>query len=109
MVAANTHLNGANGTEAPAIIGSALTPDRFGIGRDRVNEAIADLSPVDGETIEWFWSYCAQRNLGRDRVGELLLKPNGRDRYSPDAVYQLLTGKRMKEGANISPMLRAIE
>lgn len=111
-----------NGERALAIPAHELNKDRFGISRDRLNDAIADLPPGDGRKIEALWSYCAQRDLGRDRLGQLLLKPGARytkgnkklatprrDFYSADSIYQLLTGKRMEDGANLTPMLGAID
>lgn len=97
------------------------SPDRFSIGRDKLNIAIANLDPEARRQVESFWSYCAQRNLGRDSLGQLLLKPTRytrgskklakpqRDFYSADSIYQLLTGRRMDQGTNIAPMLSAIE
>lgn len=97
--------NGNNGTSnlAPSL----RSAPRFNIGRDALNKAVADLSEEHGELLAWFWSYCRDNNLGRDRLGTLLAKTNGAF-YSADSIYQLLTGRRTADGANIEPMMRAI-
>lgn len=106
--------------------GSALTPEtRFPIGRDKLNEALALLkSEKDRHTLDRFWTICAQRDMSNAEVGRLLIKRLAQPRrekrgkiipgrppeyYSHDSVYQLLTGKRMRDGANIAPVLRAME
>jgi hypothetical protein len=83
--------NGNNGTSdlAPAL----RAAPRFNIGRDALNKATADLPAEQRATLEWFWSYCRDNNLGRDRLGKLLEKANGTF-YSADSIYQLLTGRR---------------
>lgn len=110
----------SNGEHALVIPANELSKDRFGIGRDKLNEAIENLPPGDAQKVEALWKYCAQRNLGRDRLGQLLLKPASftkgskrlktprRNFYSADSIYQLLTGRRSEQGASIAPMLRAI-
>jgi hypothetical protein len=98
---------------APSIIPmNVLTESRFGIGRNQLNEALKVIpNAADRNKVEWFWKYCFERNLGRDDVARLLRKPNGKDFYSHDSVYAILTGKRFKEGATetVVRMLRAIE
>jgi DNA transposition AAA+ family ATPase len=106
MVTAEASQNGADPIAIPS---QALSEHRFGIGRDALNKALDQLElPKQRSSIEWFWRYCAEHNVGRVRLGELVRKPNG-EFYSTDSVYQLLTGRRTEAGANISPMLRAIE
>jgi hypothetical protein len=101
-----------NGATPSIIPMNVLTESRFGIGRNQLNEALKVIpNAADRGKVEWFWKYCFERNLGRDDVARLLRKPNGKDFYSHDSVYAILTGKRFKEGATetVVRMLRAIE
>jgi DNA transposition AAA+ family ATPase len=93
-----------NGSSLPGALRAA---PRFNIGRDALNKALTHLPEEHSELLAWFWSYCRDNNWGRDRMGKLVAKANG-EFYSADSIYQLLTGRRMADGANIDPMMRAI-
>jgi hypothetical protein len=81
-----------------------------------VKEAI-DRGIIDDDqakALEWFGGYCRHKNLGREEMGSLLSKgasgSSGDGKfYSYDTLYQVLTGRRVEQGANIIPVVEAIQ
>src|ERR1700726_615911 len=92
-VAAGVSPASDNGSEETLKLRADNQVRRFLIGRDQLNKAIADLPGDQAEALEWFWRYCRDRNVGPDRLKNLLQKSNG-DYYSRDSIYQALTGRR---------------
>lgn len=104
------HSPSSNGAAAVGSPRSSLvaSTQRFNIGRDALNKAVAELPASQRDSMEWFWRYCSERNLGRDRLGKLLEKSNGQF-YSPDSIYQALSGRRSEAGINLEPICLSID
>lgn len=88
-----------------------LRPDvtKFRIGADDVTAALASLPVEQRVTLRWFEGYCRSKDIGKEEMGRLVKKANGKDYYSFDSLYQTLTGRRMKEGNTITAIVNAIE
>lgn len=65
---------------------------KFMIGRDALDLTGLDLEQA--ADVEWLWTYCRDRDLGRAQLDGLLKKGNGKSAYSYDSIYQLFTGRR---------------
>lgn len=83
---------------------------KFQIDRAALQQTLEKLGGArEKAALDWFWSWCNDRNLDRAAVGSLLQKGDGPETYSYDSIYQLLNGNRIDQGANIMPMIEAIE
>lgn len=82
---------------------------RFRIAGDVVAKACADMPDDWKAAVKWFTGYCRSRDLGKTELAQLLPKgSSGKDFYSFDSIYQLLTGRRKDAGTNIEPIMTAI-
>ena len=75
---------------------------------DVVMAATASLPTTQRDTIRWLHRHAAACRLTPAAVADRLLKPDG-TAYSGDSVYQLMTGKRMEENANLDLICKAIQ
>lgn len=85
---------------------------KFRIAGDVINEAVQGLPEDQRAALKWFGSYCTAKKLSNSVIGQLLVRSSSGGRiqyYSYDSVYQALTGRRAKEGANLQPICDAIQ
>lgn len=82
-------------------------PNRWHIASDVVHRATEGLSDFEREHIRWLQRYAAGGNHPIGAVAERLKKPNG-DSYSPDTIYQVLTGRRTEQGVSVRHFAEAV-
>lgn len=82
-------------------------PTRWRIAGDVVHKATETLPEFQRDMLRWLGRWAAQRNMSLAEVAEHLLQPGGTP-YSPDSVYQTLTGRRAAQGANLQPFAEAV-
>lgn len=74
---------------------------------DTVHKATEGLPEFERDQLRWLNRYASGQNLTMEGASELILKPDG-DPYSPDSLYQALTGRRSQQGASLRPLAEAI-
>lgn len=82
-------------------------PNRWHIASDVVHKATEKLADFERENIRWLQRYAAGGNHPMGSVAERLKKPNG-DSYSPDTIYQVLTGRRTEQGVSVRQFADAV-
>ena len=83
------------------------TPSRWNIPGDVVHRATQALGDYEREQILWLGRWAAEQNLTVKEVAAALKKPNG-DAYSPDSLYQVMTGRRSDQGVSLRPFAESI-
>lgn len=83
---------------------------KYRIPGDVVAKAVRDLPDEQRAALRWLDGYARQRNLDPDALSSLLKKDGKTSEcYSYSSVYAVLTGRRQEQGANIAPVVAAIE
>jgi len=81
---------------------------RFAIPGDIVQQSIQSLPTDQQKTVRWFANWCRENQPDKTAMSALLKKPGGRGFYSYDSIYHVLTGSRLKQGGNVTPVITAM-
>lgn len=84
-----------------------ISPQRWPLATHLVTRSTEAMDEYDRDQCRWLQSYALSSNMTPAEISARVLKLNG-DPYSPDSIYQLLTGKRTAEGASVRPITDAI-
>lgn len=83
------------------------TPKRWSVATNVVTEVTKGLPDFERENFRWLQHYGLGANLTLQEVASLITRPDGTP-YSSDSIYQMLIGKRIREGADTRPLAEAI-
>jgi hypothetical protein len=107
-IESHTNAQSENGANGEIVLTQERATNAFRVAHSDLDRAVNAATPVQAESLRWFARYIQIRNMNRRQVGGLLQKSDGSN-YSTDAIYQTLTGRRGEAGANIEPLIGAIE
>lgn len=84
-----------------------ISASRWRIPTDVVHKATEGLPDFEKDNVRWLQRHAAGGNFSIQDLAASLKKPNG-EPYSPDTLYQVLTGRRTDQGVSLRGFAEAV-